>query len=94
MFASDIRHISGHASGPADTLSGNVTSILPENPAPYYEEIAASQCTDKELQSVKEGTSLHFKTFSIPASSVLLWCDVLFGQPRPFIPPTHHKSVF
>ena len=93
-FTSDIRHIIGHENSPADALSRNVASVISENPAPDYEEIAACQRTDEGLQNVRRVTSLLLQPFRLPASSLLLWCDMSCGHPRPFIPASHRKSVF
>ena len=93
-ITSDIRHISGHENIPADALSRNVASIIPENPAPDYEEIAACQRTDEGLQNARQGTSLLLQAFRLQASSLSLWCDVSCGHPRPFIPASYRKSVF
>jgi hypothetical protein len=76
QFATDMRHISGQDNNVTNTIS-RVESITTP---PSYEALAASQDSDKELQTLLGSTSaLRLGKLPIPCTTVSICCDTSAG---------------
>ena len=93
QFTTDIRYIKGVDNSTADLLSRLSTISVPNRID--YEIMANAQQHDSELRHLRNSnTSLILKSFSLPSSATLLWCDISTGQPRPFVPLPFRKDIF
>lgn len=91
QFTTDIQHISGKDNTVADALS-RVESV---KEAVNFEDLAKSQEKDEELQTfLKSDTTLKLKRVPVPGTQVNLYCDIETQIPRPFVTPSHRKTVF
>jgi len=91
QFTTDIRHISGSKNVVADAMSRveSMTNVFD------YKELSESQNVDDELQDLLKGqTSLIFQKLKISGSSVLLYCDISTGKPRPFLTTPFRRQAF
>lgn len=92
QFTQDIRHISGKDNVVADTLSRVDTISIPS--AICFEDIAADQIGDSELQRLLQSPSLKFEQRSVSSSGPALYCDTsVEGKFRPYVPPQHRQRV-
>lgn len=93
QFTSDIQHVSGCNNEVADALSRVQAISMPCSL--NFEEIAAEQAVDEELQRLLDGrTSLQLEQKSIPHSQTKIYCDVsLKNRVRPYIPKKFRLNV-
>uniref|UniRef100_A0A1X7URT1 Integrase zinc-binding domain-containing protein n=1 Tax=Amphimedon queenslandica TaxID=400682 RepID=A0A1X7URT1_AMPQE len=56
--------------------------------------MALAQGDCRYLPEVTPTLSLYLEQFSIPHSSLTLYCDTSKGTPRPVVPPSFHRTVF
>lgn len=92
QYTTNIQHISGVDNVVADALS-RVSSIN-TNATIDYDQIADEQNTDSELKTLLNNSSLKLKLFSTPHSDRQLYCDIVNGQIRPYIPSKFRKQIF
>jgi hypothetical protein len=91
QFSGDVRHISGQDNVVADTLSRVESVTAP----PSYNELAASQDSDDELQTfLRSTTALRLQKQLIPGTTVSIYCDTSKGNPRPYVPAPLQLKVF
>lgn len=92
QFTQDIRHISGKDNVVADALSRVDTISTPS--VINFEDVAADQVGDTELQSLLQSPSLKFEQRPFTGKGVQLYCDVsVDGKVRPYIPLPHRRRV-
>lgn len=94
QITTDIRHISGEENVTADLLS-RINSI---NAAINYDEIAAAQQNDDEIQHILHGTgeqnlTIKLKLFTIPRSNKQVYCDASTNKIRPYIPKEFRNKI-
>lgn len=92
QFTSDIQHISGKDNIVADSLSR--ISTIEINNKIDFEEIAKEQQHDDELETILLNPVLSFKLLTVPNSSVQLYCNIVNGCIRPYIPNKFRRSIF
>ena len=69
--------------------------VVPTSPPLEYVVVAETQRDDLDLQRLlNEPTTLQLQQIETPGSRCLLWCDVLYGQPHPYIPQQYRRQVF
>lgn len=91
QFTTDIQHISGKDNVVADTLSRVEEVVKPID----LTQLAASQETDQELQTLlKGGTSLRLELKSLPSTDRRLYCDVNTNIARPYVTSEFRRQVF
>lgn len=94
QFTSDIQHVSGSKNEVADALPRVATVSFPCSL--NFEEIAAEQAVDEELQKLLlDGrTSLKLVLKSLPQARTQIYCDVsLEDRVRPYIPKKFRLDV-
>lgn len=92
QFCTDIRHISGINNVVADCLS-RVASI--SQPVDML-ALARAQQEDPELQALLQDdtTALRLQLVDMPGENMQLYCDLLHGRARPFVPVAFRRLVF
>jgi len=95
-FTTDVRHVSGADNVVADALSRAPIDALTISPAVNFDQLAAAQETDPEIQQLlKDSTSsLTIESVPLPGSSTTVLCDTSQRQPRPVVPTQMRRTVF
>ena len=92
-FTTDVRHVAGKNNLVADCLSR--ASISTVQLGLDYNEMAADQLMDSELQALRTGeSSLELQDVTFHHSGTPLLCDVSMGKPRPLVPAGWRRRVF
>lgn len=91
QFTTKVHHIKGSDNIVADMLS-RINAITLPNPI-NYDEIAAAQANDPELQDLLKSESLKMKRITLHDSTIL-YCDTSTKTVRPYIPKQYRKQVF
>lgn len=90
QFSTDIQHIAGKDNFTADLLS-RIASI---KTAIDFEELAQSQQSDEELETLRESTDNSLKFVEMPLGDELfLICDASQTKLRPFVTKQHRRAV-
>lgn len=92
QYTSDIRHISGIDNVVADTMSR--ISAVELNRNIDYDAIAKEQKSDPELQTLLQSSTLCLKLLSAPNSNARLFCNIVDGNIRPYIPEQFRRRIF
>ena len=93
QVTSDIRHVSGDASGVADALSRIDVNSLTNSQSLDFLLLSQTQADDPELATL-HSSSLSLKELPLPSSRCTLLCDVSTGHPRPYVPASYRHLVF
>ena len=95
-FTADIRHLPGSENVPADVLSRPTVAAVRHGPPPCpmldYKELALSQHSCADLQSMLASNKLKLSSFDV--SGVPLLCEMSTGVPRPLVPTKLAHQVF
>ncbi|PIK35199.1 pol polyprotein [Apostichopus japonicus] len=98
QYTTDIRHIKGTENLVADALSRSRLEHISTSSIPTTvvdtDNIALTQTTDDELESLRKSSSLQFLDVPIPMTERTIACDISTGIPRPYIPQSYRRQVF
>jgi len=72
-----------------------LNSIAPQPPVIDFEQIAAAQQEDSQLQQLTQSnSSLSLKYMPAPTTDIVLLCDTSTGTPHPYVPLKFCKVIF
>ena len=97
QFTSDLRHIKGTASTPADALSRIEVNALSSNTLPVinFQAMAAVQDSDSDITRLQSSpTSLKIEAVPLATSKSKILCDTSTGVARLLVPSEFHRAVF
>lgn len=94
-YTSDIRHIVGSASVPADALSMfPVCSLLSSVHIDLVAIATDQQPSLDSLDTSTHFTGCKFEYFSLPSAQCKILCDTSAGSPRPLVPGYYRRTAY